>query len=125
MEQHKRLPDSELEVMLLIWHSDAPIHTGELLQQLSLQKTTNLQTVQSALGRLMGKGFIHCEKLGRLNFYTPLVEEESYRQQETETFLERMYHNSPARLVAALLSNPTLTEEELASIRRMVERGQP
>ena len=113
MESYKRLPDSELEVMLLIWRSQEPIHTGEILSRLALQKATNLQAVQSTLNRLLGKEFIACEKVGRLNYYTSLVAEDAYRQQETESFLEKLYQSSPSRLVAALLESPALTEEEL------------
>jgi predicted transcriptional regulator len=123
MDKIKRLPDSELEVMLIIWRRGEAIHTGEILQALHTKKPGSLQVVQSTLNRLLGKNFIRCEKLGRLNYYTPLIDEAKYREQETETFLEQMYHNSPTKLIAALLSRPTMSEADIAEIRHMLEKG--
>lgn len=123
MEKVKRLPDSELEVMLIIWRHGETIHTGEILQTLSAKKQCNLQMVQSTLNRLLNKGFIHCDKVGRLNYYTPLINENKYRDQETETFIERMYHNSPAKLITTLLSKQEMSDNEIDEIRRMLEKG--
>lgn len=123
MEKIKRLPDSELEVMLIIWRHGETIHTGEILQKLNAKKQCNLQTVQSTLNRLLNKAFVHCDKVGRLNYYTPLIDENRYRDQETETFIERMYHDSPAKLITALLSKQEMSEDEIEDIRRMLEKG--
>lgn len=120
MEKIKRLPDAELQVMLIIWRQGKAIHTGEIIQKLGTKKKCNLQSVQSTLNRLLGKNFIRCEKIGRLNYYTPLIDENEYRDQETETFIEQMYHNSPAKLITALLSKQTMSESDIEEIRRML-----
>jgi predicted transcriptional regulator len=123
MERIKRLPDSELEVMLLIWQSTEPIHTGEILQRLKDSRECNLQMVQSALNRLTSKGFVQCDKIGRLNYYTPLVDKELYLEQETDSFVERLYNNSPSKLVTKLLSKQSMSETEISEIRRLLEKG--
>ncbi len=123
MEKIRRLPDSELEVMLLIWQSIEPLHTGEILQRLKDSRECNLQMVQSALNRLTGKGFVNCNKLGRLNFYSSLVDKELYLEQETDSFIERLYHNSPAKLVTKLLSKQSMSETEISEIKRLLEKG--
>jgi predicted transcriptional regulator len=123
MGKIKRLPDSELEVMLIVWRQGEAIHTGEILQKLSVKKPTNIQAVQSTLNRLLGKEFIRCQKIGRLNFYTPLIDEAEYRDQETETFLEQMYHSSPMKLIAALLSKQAMSDADLREIRQLLEKG--
>lgn len=123
MEKMKRLPDAELEVMLIIWRQGEAIHTGEILQKLGEKKQCNLQTVQSTLNRLLGKQFIQCEKIGRLNYYTPLIDESRYRDQETETFLEQMYYNSPVKLIAALISKQSMSEKDIEEIRSLLEQG--
>lgn len=120
MEKIKRLPDTELQVMLIIWRQSKAIHTGEIIQKLGTKKKFNLQSVQSTLTRLLGKNFIRCEKIGRLNYYTPLIDENEYRDQETETFIEQMYHNSPAKLITALLSKQTMSKSDIEEIRRML-----
>ena len=71
MPEWKRLPDSELEIMLIIWEARGQISTSDIMQR--LKKKKSLQLVQNSLNRLEGKGFVRCEKIGRLNHYTALV----------------------------------------------------
>lgn len=118
----KRLPDLELEVMLAIWQSGDTLHTGEICQRLSGEKKRPIQAIQTVLSRLEEKGFVKREKIGRLNYFYPLVKETAYREQETASFLEKLYGSSPARLVAALVQSESVSEEDLAEIRRILER---
>lgn len=64
MPEWKRLPDSELEIMLIIWEARGQISTSDIMQR--LKKKKSLQLVQNSLNRLEGKGFVRCEKIGRL-----------------------------------------------------------
>ncbi len=117
----KRLPELELEAMLTIWKSDKALNTGEIHQRLMKQRP--LQVTQTVLSRLEEKAFVRREKQGRLNYFYPLVAEEDYRAKETASFLEKLYGNSPARLVAALVQSESLSAEDLAEIKRILERG--
>lgn len=117
----KKLPDGELEVMLAVWKSDRSLHTGEIYARLPAAKKGRIQALQVLLGRLAEKGFVRCQKTGRLNYYTPLVPEQEYRALETSSFIERMYGNSPARLVAALVEDGGLDERTLAEIRGILD----
>lgn len=123
MDQIRRLPDSELEIMLLIWEGEGLISTSDLMRRLRGKKS--VQFVQNCLNRLEEKGFISCKKIGRLNHYAPLVELETYRAQETSSFIEKLYENSPTKLFAALLENNVLTPEDLASIQALLEKEEP
>ena len=124
MEKLRRLPDSELEVMLVIWNCKPPIHTGEILQQLGDNKKGNLQMVQSYLNRLVEKGFIKCNKIGRLNHYSALVDPEEYRAQEASSFLEKLYENSPTKLFATLLRNNSLSAADIAEMKKILEESE-
>lgn len=120
MEKLKRLPDSELEIMLIIWHGGERTSTSDIMAQVRGEKS--VQLVQNTLGRLETKGFLRCEKLGRLNHYTPLVELGDYRAQETADFVEKLYLNSPTKLFAALLESHSISEPELAEIRALLAK---
>lgn len=87
MERWKRLPDSELEVMLIIWDGKEKVSTSDIMQHLKEKKS--VQLVQNALNRLEGKGFVQCEKIGRLNHYTPLVSLDEYREKKPLPFWKR------------------------------------
>lgn len=122
MDTLKRLPDSELEVMLIIWNGEGKVSTSDIMQH--LKKKKSVQLVQNSLNRLESKGFVKCEKIGRLNHYTPLVSLEVYRSQETASFLEKMYENSGSKLFAALIENNSLSEDDLQTIKAMLEKDE-
>ena len=118
----KRLSESELDVMLVVWSAQEALDTGEVARR--LQKGWKIQAVQVVLGRLVEKGYLSCEKIGRLNYYTPLVAEADYRAAETETFVEKLYRNSPKSLIAALVQSQPLSKEDLEEIRALLDRGE-
>ena len=118
----KRLSESELDVMLVVWRAQEALDTGEVARR--LQKGWKIQAVQVVMGRLVKKGYLSCEKIGRLNYYTPLVAEADYRAAETETFVEKLYRNSPKSLIAALVQSQPLSKEDLEEIRALLDRGE-
>lgn len=118
----KRLSESELDVMLVVWRAQEALDTGEVARR--LQKGWKIQAVQVVLGRLVKKGYLSCEKIGRLNYYTPLVAEADYRAAETETFVEKLYRNSPKSLIAALVQSQPLSKEDFEEIRALLGRGE-
>lgn len=116
----KKLSEAELEVMLLLWNRQETLDTGEIAR--NLKRGWKIQAVQVLLGRLVQKGYLSCEKLGRLNYYTSLVEEEDYRTAETRDFVERLYRNSPKSLIVKLVQSTTLNREDLQEIRALLDR---
>ena len=72
MKEIKRLPESELEIMQIIWKNPAPV--SRMTIEDALQKIHPLAptTILTLLTRLCEKGFLSLEKDGRTNLYTPL-----------------------------------------------------
>ena len=58
----KRLPESELELMMIIWRHGEPMNRMEIEAQ--LEKKVAAPTVLSFLNRLEAKGFVSVEKVG-------------------------------------------------------------
>ena len=52
----KRLSESELDVMLVVWRAQEALDTGEVARR--LQKGWKIQAVQVVLGRLVNKGYL-------------------------------------------------------------------
>jgi len=77
----KILPDSELTVMMIIWESPKEIlSTGEIFNLLNNEITWKLSTLQIILSRLTEKGFLKTEKIGRLNYYSALIDGKNYKK---------------------------------------------
>ena len=123
MEHHDvRLPDAELEVMKALWSLERyPAHTGEIAAR--LDKSWKAPTLLKLLSRLEDRGFVAGTKEGRVNGYTTLVEERDYLARESRSFLERVHGGSLSSLVASLYSEVSLTQEDLAALERILEKG--
>lgn len=120
-QEIERLPDSELAIMRLIWEAGKPVGTGYLADILAREKEWSRSTIQVLLARLEEKKFVECRKKGRLKFYTPVIEQEVYRQSETRSFLAQFYGNSYKGLVAALVQEEKLSKEDIKEIMEMLE----
>ena len=123
MVEVKRLPESELEIMQIIWASPAPV--SRMYIEEALQNTHPLAptTILTLLTRLCEKGFLSLKKEGRTNLYEPLVEEKEYLAAESRSFLDRLFHGSVASFATALCDSG-VTKEELEELRRLLEEGE-
>lgn len=115
----KRLPESELEIMMIIWKYDRPVNRMEIEEHLC--KDVAAPTILSFLNRLEAKGFVSVEKIGKINWYTPLVKEEEYLQKESRTILQKLYQNSLKNFVTALYDGDGLSSQDIEDLRAFVE----
>ena len=123
MKDIKRLPESELEIMQIIWKNPAPV--SRMTIEDALQKIHPLAptTILTLLTRLCEKGFLSLEKDGRTNLYTPLFSEREYLAAESRSFLDRLFGGSVAGFATALCDSG-ITKEELEELRRLLEKGE-
>lgn len=122
-KENYRLPDSELAVMQVIWNEDEPIGSGKIAAILSEERGWSRSTVQALLTRLEEKDFLMCEKKGRLNLYRSMVKEKDYISNETKSFLENFYHNSYRGLIASLVEEETISEDDIDDIISIIKNN--
>ena len=115
----KRLPESELEIMMIIWQYDRAVNRMEIEEH--LKKEVAAPTILSFLNRLEKKGFVKVEKEGKINWYTPLVSEDEYLQKESRSILQRMYQNSVKNFMTALYDGDGISERELRELKNFIE----
>lgn len=112
----KRLPDSELEIMMIIWELDKPVTRFEIEEQMEGERKLSPTTILSFLSRLQEKGFLKVQKSGKNNVYMAIIDKESYMQTESRNILKRLYKNSAKNFLAALYDGDSLSEEELKEL---------
>lgn len=122
-EGYERLPDSELLVMKIIWNAGEPIGTGRIVELLSEQKDWSRSTIQVLLARLEERGFVNIQKKGRFKYYVPIVKENDYLTKETKTFMELFYNNSYQKLIASLVKEESMTENDLDEIMQLIKKA--
>lgn len=117
----KRLPDSELELMMIIWAAKEPVSSAYLMERLQGEKNWATTTVLNFLARLAERGFLEVRKQGRINIYSPLIAEKDYIEAESRSFLERLHKSSLKSFVAALYEGQTISSEDAEELKSYID----
>lgn len=123
MKEIPKIPDGELEVMMVVWEAKEGVTSDYILEKLEGKKTWGRTTVLKFLSRLTERGFLEFKKQGKFNVYSPLIEEKEYLQKESKSFLEKMYNNSVKNLVATLYNSKSISEEDFAELKKFIEEA--
>lgn len=113
------IQDAELEVMQVLWKANGPMSLSEIRQTLSEQKGWEDSTVKTLLRRLCDKGAAKVERRG---VYTAVVPEDAYQHRSNRKYLQRLFDGSAKKLVASLVSNGELTQEDLEELSELFNR---
>lgn len=121
MRNLPQISETEYEVMKVVW-KHAPISTNEITQQLLKTTSWSPKTIQTLIKRLVNKGALSYEKQSRMFVYTPMVKENEYIGQESNSFLKRFYGGNITAMVSAYLENDKLSEAEIETLRGLLSK---
>ena len=65
----QKLPDTELEIMQVIWQENRVLSTSEIKEKLDLSRPWNVSALQTLLNRLIDRGFLSSYKEGKNRYY--------------------------------------------------------
>ncbi|HCL02100.1 MAG TPA: CopY family transcriptional regulator [Lachnoclostridium phytofermentans] len=116
-----KLPDTELEIMKVIWNNETPISTAQLKKYLDEKRPWNVSALQTLLNRLINRGFLKSYKQGKHRCYEVLIEEQDYIARENENFLEKLNGNSITRFVTSLYESNAITNKDLEELALFIE----
>lgn len=117
-----QISDAELEIMKIIWDSSEPILFAQIMDTLAAnEKSWQKNTVITLLSRLMGKGYLKANKLGRKNEYVALISEADYQSAQTKAFIDKIYEGNTTGLIARLVQSEMLTDAEYAELKKILE----
>jgi BlaI family penicillinase repressor len=122
MNKIDRLPESELEVMLILWHEEKPMTAGEITKRLSETHGWKAGTVHVLLERLGERGFVSCDKSGYKHLFAPTVTESKYLKGEEHTLMHRFFGGSAKNMIASLLNADGLSDDDLEEISAMLKK---
>ena len=120
MKKFSKMSDTEMEIMKVIWESDAPLTNMRLLAVFESRKW-KVTTVATFLTRLADKGFVVITKQKNTKHYSPAVTEKEYRRLEAQSFLDSMYNGSLKNFMAALCGDG-IDAKEAAELKTWLER---
>ena len=111
---------AEWKIMEVIWA--APPQSASAVQiSLAAKEGWALATVNTLLRRLLAKGALRVEKLGREHWYSPLIQREICVLRESRSLMDRLFRGKLAPLVAAFVQDESLTESEIAELRKILD----
>ncbi len=120
MKKTNELSGAELEVMQILWKSDRPMRVQEVCDALESRKW-EYRTVATLLIRMREKGAVRCVKENKVNYYTPLLDKESYTKSQTKNFVQKLYNGSVKDLAVSLFKSEELSKEDIEEIRKMFD----
>lgn len=118
-----QVSDSELELMKIIWAEGGKALYAVIMERLSAAGNRwQKNTVITLLSRLVEKGLLETNKIGRRNEYAAVVSEADYQAAQTRTLLDKLYAGSAKGLVSTLLQTQLLSAEDCEDLRRFWEK---
>ncbi len=113
-----KLYDSELNIMEYLWQkgeATAKEIAAEMARNVGWSKTTTY----TVLKKCVDKGAVARQEPG---FHcTPLISRQEAQAHETRELINRMYDGSADLLVASLLGNQVLSEQEINKLKRLIQ----
>ena len=120
MVENKTLPESELDIMLVVWELGCEVTAPAILN--GLERPLTASALHSYLKRLEEKGFLSCAKRGKVNLYTPLVSRAEYQRTAGGSLLKKLYGNSITRFAAALYDGEQVDRKELEQLQKLLDQ---
>lgn len=121
MKQLKPLPESEFEIMKVVWDCSPPATSAVIMEKLGKRKGWKSPTITAFMNRLVERGYLNTEKNGKERHYYPLVTREEYLEMETSHFFEQYHDNSFFSFMNALYGGKKIKDEELDALLKWAE----
>lgn len=120
----ERISSAEHEVMEVLW-AESPLSAAEVAERIPAERAWTLQTVKTMLARLLAKGALAHEEVGRRFLYRPAVAREDYVAAESRRLLDRLFDGRLTPLVAQLAERNDLSARDIAEIEALLKRLKP
>ena len=118
----QQVSDAELQLMKTIWSKGGTALYAEIMEELAATgRTWQKNTIITLLSRLIEKGLLKSNKIGRRNKYTAIVSEADYQTDQTKCFLDKLYEGSVKGLVATLIQSDMLAPEDYEELKAFWE----
>ena len=106
--------------MQVLWQAPQAMTAQDIHEALAGEVSWSPRTVKTLLGRLVKKEAVGFEPQGRRYLYSALVSQESCVQRQTRSFLDRVFGGALAPMVANLVDQGEVADEDLEALRRML-----
>jgi len=112
--------DVELEFMHIIWKLEEATPDSVEKALLKNGRSISSGSIRNVLAIMMQKGYITRRKKGKAFLYRAKVHKDQARKTMIQDLLIRAFDGSESLVVATLLENRDISEDELDAIKRLI-----
>lgn len=121
MNKKYRLAELQLAIMQVLWEQQEA-SVGNVRDALESLRSLAYTTVGTMLAKMEAKGLVDHRSDGRVNVYRPIVKREQVRQSMMSDLTERLFQGDVAQMMCHLLDGESVTQEDLAELKRLIRR---
>lgn len=115
-----KLNDSEWAVLNVLWSAEG-LPLGPVVEALRETTGWSRNTVHTYLTRMEAKGLVAIDRTGEPHRYAAAVSRENCAAGARKRLLDRVYRGSAGDLVAAFLTEETISPQERARLRKLLD----
>lgn len=115
-----QISEAELVVMEALW-ARQPRTAAEICEAVAEPHGWQASTVKTLLNRLLNKGAVTAEKVGRHFSYAPVIARETWLKEQSVGLLERLFGGRVAPLVAHFSAQRRLDPSDVAELRSLLD----
>lgn len=120
MKKSNEISGAELEVMQVLWENNRAMKVQEVCDELK-DHDWEYRTVATLLTRMKEKGAVAVSKENKINYYTPVLDRETYKKTQTKTLVQKLYNGSVKDLAVSLFRSDEMTDDDIDEIRSMFD----
>jgi len=116
-----RISETEWEIMRIVWKRQ-PVTSADVIVELQkADPSWRAVTAKTLLNRLVRKGALGFESLGRIYHYSAKVAESECVAAATRSFLDRVLGGSLTGMMAHYVEHRKLSRAQMNELRRILE----
>ncbi|MCB1204197.1 MAG: BlaI/MecI/CopY family transcriptional regulator [Verrucomicrobiae bacterium] len=117
------ISDAEWKVMNVFWEK-GPAGLREVVEALESESDWKPRTVQTLIRRLVNKGALSVEEVGREFRYGPAYSQAECQLDESRSFLGRVFDGRLVPFLAGMVENERIDGEEIEELRRLLDEAE-
>ncbi len=118
----KKLSDTELEIMNVIWEQDEPKTFAWILEFFNVHcdKNWKRQTLSTYMTKLVGRKLLSVKSVGKSTEYTSIVSRQEYEAMQAQGVLNNLYNGSLRNFLTALNQGKAVSEEDVQDLKKWI-----
>lgn len=115
-----KISDAEWVIMKVLWE-ESPLTASKIIQVLTPQTDWSPKTIHSLISRLVKKGALGIDKEHAQYEFYPLVDKKDCVQEETRSFIQKVYDGSLQLMIANFIKNEKISQKDIEELQRILD----